>query len=120
MSTQSIKIVLGCGIVIALLCVYAFIDPSQYTWIPKCPFYMLTGYKCPGCGTQRALYAFLHGRCIEGIKLNPILLPAIAYMVLLLTSKTKSYYNLLTGKVACNIILAVIIVYWILRNIINI
>lgn len=120
MSARNIKILLGCSVVIILVCVYTFIDPSQYMWMPKCPFYILTGFKCPGCGTQRALYAFLHGRFVDCIKFNPILIPAIVYMVLLLLSKTKSYYNLLTGKTACNTLLVVIIAYWILRNIFNI
>lgn len=29
--------------------------------MPKCPWYALTGWKCPGCGSQRMIHALLHG-----------------------------------------------------------
>src|SRR5437762_10353071 len=29
-------------------------------WFPKCPFLLLTGYQCPGCGSTRACYQLLH------------------------------------------------------------
>jgi hypothetical protein len=36
------------GIVGGLVLYYR--HPSEIWWIPKCPFYVLTGLKCPGCG----------------------------------------------------------------------
>ena len=35
-------------------------DPSEGAGA-KCTFKLLTGYDCPGCGSQRALHAMLHG-----------------------------------------------------------
>jgi hypothetical protein len=35
--------------------------------MPKCPFKMITGFSCPGCGIQRALYAIMHGNIKEAI-----------------------------------------------------
>lgn len=35
-------------------------DPAHVAVFPRCPFYMLTGLQCPGCGIQRALHSLLH------------------------------------------------------------
>ena len=80
---------------------------------------MLTGYKCPGCGTQRALYAFLHGRIMAGILENPILLPSVGYAGLLMFVKSKPIYTILSGKIACRTIAVIFCAYWLLRNIFN-
>lgn len=45
---------------LAALAVYYRLDPSQHLF-PRCPLHLLTGLHCPGCGTQRALHALLHG-----------------------------------------------------------
>ena len=53
------------GLVVAALVVFGFIyfalDPSRSDLFPRCVFLSLTGYKCPGCGSQRAIHALLHG-----------------------------------------------------------
>lgn len=118
-NARIVKIVVLCLCIIALVGIYYFIDPMKFSWMPKCPFHMLTGYKCPGCGTQRALYAFVHGKFIDGILANPILLPSLSYVGLLLGTRKKSVHDILAGKMAGNIILFVICVYWLLRNIFN-
>ena len=47
----------------ALLCglavVYRF-PPTEYSFYPRCPFYLATHWLCPGCGSTRALHALLH------------------------------------------------------------
>ena len=40
--------------------VYFVFDPTTTRLFPKCAFYALTGFKCPGCGSQRAIHALLH------------------------------------------------------------
>jgi hypothetical protein len=52
--------------------VYTF-PPTAYGFYPKCPFRLLTGLECPGCGTTRALHHLLHGRIDEAFRLNPLL-----------------------------------------------
>lgn len=49
---------------LAVLLVYYQFNPSQH-FFPRCPLQLLTGLHCPGCGTQRALHALLHGRWRE-------------------------------------------------------
>ena len=36
--------------------VYVALDPATCAVFPRCPFYVLTGLKCPGCGSQLALH----------------------------------------------------------------
>ena len=38
--------------------------------MPKCPFKLITGLSCPGCGIQRAIHAMLHGKFTEAITYN--------------------------------------------------
>ena len=52
--------------------VYTF-APSAYGFYPRCPFKLLTGLDCPGCGSTRALHHLLHGQVGEAFRLNPML-----------------------------------------------
>ncbi|MDF7814257.1 DUF2752 domain-containing protein [Hymenobacter sp. YC55] len=58
---------------------YFRLDPAQYPF-PRCLVHTLTGLHCPGCGTQRAVHALLHGRVGQAIGFN--LLAALATPVL--------------------------------------
>lgn len=57
----------------ALLCLYALVDPATAWWMPKCPLYFLTGLQCPGCGSQRAIHALLHGDLSAAMGHNALL-----------------------------------------------
>ena len=62
--------------------VYFLYDPSADGWFPKCPIYSFTGYKCPGCGTQRAIHALLSGDLAQAWNYNAGLLVALPVMAL--------------------------------------
>ena len=51
---------------------YTF-PPAAYGFYPRCPFRLLTGFECPGCGTTRALHQLLHGNIEQAFRLNPML-----------------------------------------------
>jgi hypothetical protein len=57
--------------------VYTF-APTQYRFYPRCPFFLLTGMQCPGCGTTRALHQLLHGNIEAAFRLNPMLFVLLA------------------------------------------
>ncbi len=105
----------------ALVLVYFTFDPSEGKLFPKCPFLLLTGYQCPGCGSQRAIHCLLHGDIIGAWRYNAFLvlcLPIIATMLLgwLLRKKKPVFYNAVTGNVMVFVLTTLIVAWWILRN----
>lgn len=111
--------------VVGLLVVYGSFDPSTQTFFPRCPFLSLTGYKCPGCGSQRAIHAILHGELGAAWSFNPLLLLSIPYMLagaLLDMNKEPTPMALqlrrrFYGTPAILVVLIVVVGFWILRNI---
>lgn len=90
-------------------------DPLETAEMPKCTFYVLTGWQCPGCGGQRALHYLLKGEIWESFKQNPLLYFAVVYIAAVLAFGKKLKF--LTGVKACVFWLVAIIAFWILRNV---
>lgn len=99
-------------------------NPSTSGFYPPCPTKYLLGIECPGCGSLRASHALLHGRIAKAWHLNPMLLLAIPFiLLLLLTGIFRSHsrvmdliYNKLNNRISL-IVIAVILLGWgILRN----
>src|SRR4051794_18522002 len=70
------------GAAAALAVLYRF-DPATAGFFPPCPFRLLTGLRCPGCGSTRALHQLLHGQVGAALALNPLLplsLPALGWV----------------------------------------
>lgn len=57
---------------VAVIIFYALADPEG-GMMPRCVFKAATGWDCPGCGSQRAFHALLHGHPGEAWRLNPAL-----------------------------------------------
>lgn len=49
----------------------AAVDPNEPGHYPTCPFLMLTGLYCPGCGGLRAVHALAHGDLGAALGFNP-------------------------------------------------
>lgn len=62
--------------------VYFALDPAAHGWMPKCLFHTLTGYECPGCGSQRMLHALLHGDLAGAWRFNAFLLCSLPLLAL--------------------------------------
>ncbi len=107
----AIAALIAFAIVAGLIFLYLY-NPQDISFFPRCPFYALTGYKCPGCGTLRAIHAMLHFRFGDALRLNPLLFAAIPVIVGMLLSR-RFATNVVVGRV----VLAVVIIYWIVRNI---
>ena len=59
--------------------------PWLYAIYPVCPIRAFTGWRCPGCGSTRALSALLSGRLADALHYNPlaaILWPVLAVLAL--------------------------------------
>ncbi|MDR0973187.1 MAG: DUF2752 domain-containing protein [Prevotellaceae bacterium] len=121
------RIVYGCIIVLGLCLLvglYASYDPMRHTWFPKCPFKSLTGYDCPGCGSQRAIHHLLNGHLVDAFRSNALMVLAIPYVLLALVFEfIKKPSELLLvwrkrlyGQHAIAILLVVILMFWLLRN----
>lgn len=107
-----------------LVFIYSNINPETARF-PKCPFKTITGYQCPGCGSQRALHHLLNQNFTKAFEANALLVLSIPYILVLYISeclKTKNQflnriYKKLYSPKAIYILLAVVIIWWIFRNI---
>ena len=113
-------------IAITLLLVFGFIyyalDPSTSGVFPQCFFLSLTGYKCPGCGIQRAIHALLHGDVAGAFRYNAFLMVAIPWIALCLFAESRRtrnprLYARLNPELLMWLLLAAVLIWWILRNI---
>lgn len=118
--------VLGSLLLVAVGLFYYFFDPAQEVFAPKCPFWLLTGLKCPGCGGQRVIHAWLHGDFLGGLMYNPILVVLLPYFLVLFYLRVlrgdKYFPKLATaldGNIAILIFLIVVVLYTVMRNIFN-
>ena len=101
--------------------IYHYFDPTHSSWAPKCPFWLLTGYSCPGCGSQRAIHCFLNGRIWEGIQHNYLLLPSLMYvMALTIFPRQGKVYLALSSATACWVLFAVYMIWWVVRNVVGV
>lgn len=98
-------------------------SPEDKYWL-ICIIYKLSGYYCPGCGSGRACYCILHGRFVQAFRYNPMLCIFIPWIALYIGGCGIQW--LLTGREtisqripieATYVLLAVVILYGIVRNI---
>lgn len=101
--------------------VYGLFDPQQFPF-PRCPFRSLTGWLCPGCGSQRAIHQLIHGHVAEAFDLNLLFLPALAYGLsgIFISGFFPGIWPEVRMKwfstTAARISLVIILVFWIGRN----
>ncbi len=110
---------------LALIAAYALLDPSK-SLFPRCLFFMLTGLECPGCGSQRAVHSLLHGDLQAAFGFNPLMVMLIPYVVAcawleFLGGKERfpRVRRALMGMEACYALLALIGVFFIVRNLLT-
>jgi hypothetical protein len=110
-------------VVIMLAPIIFFNNPVTAGFYPPCPFYALTGYYCPGCGSTRAIHQLLHGHFLSALDLNPLMVLSLPFVLYSLTSYcsqlliNKSLPTFFIPSKWIWILFWIIIAYWILRNI---
>jgi len=103
---------------------YKTFNPYEESFFPKCQFYSITGYKCVGCGSQRAIHNLLNFNIYEAIKENLLLVVSIPYIAVGAywdirepkKIKAKKIHNFFFGYKAIIVVFFIIIFYWIFRN----
>ncbi len=114
-----ILLTVGCA---GLVFVYLRFSPEGSVWFPKCVFQQLTGLKCPGCGSQRAVHNLLNLNIHKAFAANAFLVMSLPYIIALLVSipiKTRcpKFYNALNSTPAIITVGIFVIVWWITRNV---
>ena len=120
------KKILNTGLLIGftgLAVLFFILDPAKHEIFPRCLFNSITGYYCPGCGSQRAVHSLLHLDFAGVVSYNFLFLPAA---LLIFYHYLHPVFNRFFGWKLPNvfyfkntplIILSVIVLFWILRNI---
>lgn len=121
------KVIIFTTLLIVLfgLSILVYFDPADH-FFPRCPFLTLTGYQCPGCGSQRALHQLLHLNIKAAFKYNPFLVLILPYLLLISILEWKrnseniyvrKLYRLFCGYKTIIALFVVIMCYWVFRNI---
>ncbi|PZX60049.1 DUF2752 domain-containing protein [Hydrotalea sandarakina] len=111
--------------IVMMAMVYRIFNPIHSVFFPKCPFLLLTGLKCPGCGSQRAIHYLLNFDILKAINENVLLVLSIPYLLagivfeslLLPSDKMLKWRKRLFGQRAIIVIIVIVMVFWIFRNI---
>ena len=109
-------------LLLAVALYYFFLNPYQQTdFFMSCPFYKITGYQCPGCGSQRAFHDILHFHFLEAFKQNALFVLGIPYVLLIFYAnfnkeKHQKLRQVLLGNKTLLILLIVAILFGVLRN----
>ena len=119
------KILLGILAVSVLALIYYKFNPSDIAIFPKCPFLLLTGLKCPGCCSQRAINSLLHFDLFGAIRYNLLFVLSLPLIILLsyaeiMRNKKPALYIKLHKAKFIWFIFGTVILWWIIRNIFDI
>jgi hypothetical protein len=115
-------LILFCLLVPAGLIFLYAVPPFDSPFYPRCVLFSTTGWHCPGCGTARCLYSLLHGRILQALAYNAMVLFVlpifviegyrIAYASLFRKDAPEVRYPALLLR---GLVIAVV-AYWLLRN----
>jgi len=104
--------------------IYFKFNPEEHLFFPKCSFLVLTGLKCPGCGSQRTIHALLHADIRSAFSYNALVMLSIPYLLILIVGKIirffKPYSKFAIYSQHPYIIRSffiIVILFWITRNI---
>jgi hypothetical protein len=101
-----------------------FFNPSSPAnqFFPKCPFRLVTGFQCPGCGSTRAFYQLLHLHPVAAFKFNPLIMLTLPFLIYGFLGFTKSaltgkpYRRLFIPPIYLWAWLVLMVFFWVFRN----
>ncbi len=117
-----LQVVTGISILAIIAAVLYFLPPSETKLFPGCPWHMLTGTYCPGCGSVRGVTEIVNGNLFGLWNQNPlamVLAPIIIYAAIRKVVEAVAAYQMpaiLTPQWVYVVLLIMILAYWVLRN----
>lgn len=119
------KKIINIGLLVAftgLAILFFVLNPAEHQIFPRCVFNALTGYYCPGCGSQRAIHSLLHLDLAGVVSYNILFIPA--FLLLSYHYSFRVINNIFNSKLPNIfyfkstpwIIFGVVVVFFILRN----
>lgn len=120
---QIYLIVLTAAILIVGLALYVLAKIGHPV---PCLFHKLTGLQCPGCGNTRAVLALLELDIVGALSYNYLFPVCVFYLCFVYIRCAIAYYR--TGKFTYRtpapamdiVILALLVIWWVVRNILHI
>lgn len=114
------------GVIVAVLAVtliviYGSVNPEN-KFFPKCFFWVVTGLKCPGCGSQRAIHALLNGDIGGAWGYNAMMVLFIPVVVVmgvasLVRLRNPRLYNFVNSRWVIWAVFIIVVGWGIVRNI---
>lgn len=104
-------------VIVAAVIVYLGVNDPEKSLVPRCLFNVMTGYDCPGCGSQRAIHALLHGRIGDAWRYNAALFFAVPLAAIYFLAPRR-WNRVLYSPIFISGIFVALVAWWILRNVI--
>ncbi len=98
------------------------VDPNRPGHYPTCPFFFATGLYCPGCGTLRAMHAIGNADVVSALGLNPLAVASIPFLLfwwgrwMIRSWQGRPPRTTLAHPAYLWGFLALVIVFWVVRN----
>lgn len=119
--TKRQKFYLAIPAVGVILTLYYLFNPSETWWMPKCIFHFVTGFDCPGCGSQRALFSLLHGDFAAAFRYNAFIICLAPFLIMLCFAelypqKWQWFHKLLAHPAVIIFFVAITLIWSVWRN----
>jgi hypothetical protein len=107
---------------VSLAILFFVLDPAKHNIFPRCLFNSITGYYCPGCGSQRAVHSLLHFDIAGVVSYNFLFIPAFLLIIYHYLHPVLNRFfewklpNIFYFKSTPWIIFGFVLAFWILRN----
>lgn len=122
-TTKYLKIALIALMFGGFFLIYFFYNPTESSFFIPCPIYYISGFYCPGCGSQRAIHLLLHGDVIGAFRFNPLMVLTVPILIYGLgitianwIYETNYRFMLFYSKLFIFGYFGIAMLYWVLRN----